>query len=169
MEYIGENGHMLQTAFYILLEIMLKCCTRTYNLWNRKDDSRGSSVIAESLAPIFSRKILPDHRRILVLRFPPPTEQKRGRVWWRHTSLFYPYGRCFGSRTSVWGCWCEMGCCESVHHRGVPRKTPTALPGNEDKAIGTFPVVSKQASWWLILLLLLCKFRVVHIHNTSSL
>ena len=46
----------------------------------------------------------------------------------------------------VWGCWCEIGCCESVHHLGVPHKTPAVLSGNEGKAIGAFPVVSKQPS-----------------------
>ena len=86
-----------------------------------------------------------DHLHMLVLRFPP--EQKCGCVWWRHTSFFSVWSL-LQQPTSVWECWCEIGCCESIHYHGVPRKTLAVLPGNEGKAIRSFPVVSKQPSWF---------------------
>ena len=125
--------------------VMLNRFTRTDSLGKRKDDSRGSPVMEESLAPIWSRKLIPS--AFIGPKASTATETKMGGVWWRHTS-FFPYGRCLSSRTSVWGWWCEIGCCESVLHCGVPRQTPAVLAWNEGKANGAFPVVCKQPSWF---------------------
>ena len=123
--------------------IMLKRCT---SLWNRMSDSRGSPVTEESLAPTCQRKFRPSAFIGSKVSTAPGTKK-----WVRVMAAyfdFFVWTLLRQPNQCVWGCWCEIGCCKIVHHRGVPRKTPAVLPGNEGKAIGALPVVSKKPSWF---------------------
>ena len=99
----------------------------------------------ESLSPICSRKF-----RLSVFIVPKVSTAIGTKMWVRVMASYLVFF-CMAAASAA-----EPVCEDvdarwdvaSVHHRGVPRKTPAVLPGNEGKALGAFPIVSEQPSWF---------------------